>query len=177
MGSAGVAPVPAKVETLKVTSTALTDGQPMPAQFACGDAQHPGHSPPLSWSKGPAGTVVYAIDMVDLDRPHVKNGWDTTTKNFVHWRVVNMPADTLSLPETTNGLPPPVPGGLGGQSGLAIENDFGHAQYGGPCPPAGDLPHHYVITVLALSRKVLASEPMPADATLARGSISVTYKR
>ncbi len=29
-------------------------------------------------------------------------------------------------------------------------SDFGLAYYGGPCPPVGDPPHHYEITIYAL---------------------------
>jgi phosphatidylethanolamine-binding protein (PEBP) family uncharacterized protein len=30
------------------------------------------------------------------------------------------------------------------------ENSFGKTGYGGPCPPKGDQPHHYVVTAYAL---------------------------
>jgi phosphatidylethanolamine-binding protein (PEBP) family uncharacterized protein len=32
------------------------------------------------------------------------------------------------------------------------KNSFGKVGYSGPCPPKGDKPHHYVITVYALRR-------------------------
>jgi phosphatidylethanolamine-binding protein (PEBP) family uncharacterized protein len=31
-----------------------------------------------------------------------------------------------------------------------IPSDFSSKSYGGPCPPQGDAPHHYVFTVYAL---------------------------
>jgi hypothetical protein len=33
---------------------------------------------------------------------------------------------------------------------LQMHNDYGLAGYGGPCPPKGDKPHHYHITVFAV---------------------------
>ena len=30
------------------------------------------------------------------------------------------------------------------------QNSFGHVGYDGPCPPKGDRPHHYVVTVYRL---------------------------
>ena len=38
----------------------------------------------------------------------------------------------------------------------AIESitSYGKPGYGGPCPPIGDTPHRYVITVYALKEKV-----------------------
>src|SRR6185503_16842206 len=42
---------------LSVTSTALKEGQPIPAPYACTDYEHLGKSPPLAWASGPEGTV------------------------------------------------------------------------------------------------------------------------
>ncbi len=42
--------------------------------------------------------------------------------------------------------------------------DFGAAGYGGPCPPPGDEPHHYVFTVWALKVDHLG---VPDDASAA----------
>ena len=65
-------------------------------------------------------------------------------------------------------------------------NDFGKVGYGGPCPPAGDKPHHYRFTVWALDQ---ASPPFGADVTgdtiapwlkahaLAEGVLEGTYSR
>ncbi|HMD58843.1 MAG TPA: YbhB/YbcL family Raf kinase inhibitor-like protein, partial [Steroidobacteraceae bacterium] len=42
--------------------------------------------------------------------------------------------------------------------------DFGTPGYGGPCPPAGDKPHHYQFTVYALKTDKL---DIPAGSTAA----------
>src|SRR6185437_1285512 len=42
--------------------------------------------------------------------------------------------------------------------------DFGAPGYGGPCPPAGDKPHHYIFTLYALKTDKL---DLPAGATAA----------
>ncbi len=36
------------------------------------------------------------------------------------------------------------------QGAIQSRTDFGADGYGGPCPPAGDKPHHYQITVFAV---------------------------
>jgi phosphatidylethanolamine-binding protein (PEBP) family uncharacterized protein len=64
-------------------------------------------------------------------------------------------------------------------------NSFGKVGYGGPCPPKGDKPHHYVITAYAVRRKLpLARGAEPAEVVeaihanaLASGSVTGTYGR
>ena len=34
-------------------------------------------------------------------------------------------------------------------------SDFGTPGYGGPCPPHGNVPHHYIITLYAIDTKSL----------------------
>ena len=92
-------------------------------------------SPSLAWTGAPKATKSFAISMYDPDAP--------TGSGFWHWWVVNIPADTTSLPK-----------GAGGGTGLPAgatqgRNDFSINTYGGPCPPPGN-PHHYHITVYAL---------------------------
>ena len=93
-------------------------------------------SPALAWSGAPKDTKSFAVSIYDPDAP--------TGSGFWHWWVANIPASATSLPK-----------GAGGGTGLpegAVQpkNDFSLAGYGGPCPPKGSKPHHYVITVYAL---------------------------
>jgi len=97
------------------------------------------HSPALRWSNPPAGTRSFAITLFDPDAP--------TGSGFWHWTVFNIPAATTALASnaavSTGGSLPA--GAIQGYT------DFGAPGYGGPCPPDGDTPHHYVFTIYALS--------------------------
>ncbi|HYZ28865.1 MAG TPA: YbhB/YbcL family Raf kinase inhibitor-like protein [Thermoleophilaceae bacterium] len=69
--------------------------------------------------------------------------------------------------------------------GVEGENSFGRTGYGGPCPPKGDKPHRYVVTVYALKRKLgLARGAKPDEVVAkirklatARGSSTGLYGR
>ena len=109
-------------------------------------------SPALSWSGAPAGTKSFALTMYDPDAPTGSGWW--------HWVVYNIPATATSLAsgagdQSKNLLP----------SGTVQGNtDFGTPGYGGPCPPAGDKPHHYIFTLYALNTEKL---DLPSNATAA----------
>jgi Raf kinase inhibitor-like YbhB/YbcL family protein len=93
-------------------------------------------SPALQWSNPPAGTKSFAVTMYDPDAPTGSGWW--------HWVMYNIPAATTALLEGAgNGKNPPS----GSAQGMT---DFGTKGYGGPCPPVGNKPHHYHITVFAL---------------------------
>jgi phosphatidylethanolamine-binding protein (PEBP) family uncharacterized protein len=69
--------------------------------------------------------------------------------------------------------------------GVEGENGFGRTGYGGPCPPKGDKPHRYVVTVYALERTLpVARGAKPGEVVAAirklataRGSSSGFYSR
>lgn len=109
-------------------------------------------SPALEWHGAPATTKSYAVTVYDPDAPTGSGWW--------HWVVYNIPASVTKLTagagDASKNLMP---------SGAVQGNtDFGTAGYGGPCPPAGDKPHHYHITVYALDTDKL---DIPASATAA----------
>jgi phosphatidylethanolamine-binding protein (PEBP) family uncharacterized protein len=53
-------------------------------------------------------------------------------------------------------------------------NSFGKVGYSGPCPPRGDHPHHYVVTVYALRRRLaLAAGASPGDVIAAIRKLAV----
>jgi hypothetical protein len=107
-------------------------------------------SPALNWTNPPAGTKSFAVTMYDPDAPTGSGWW--------HWVMYNIPATTTSLPAGAgNGRNAP----RGSAEG---PTDFGTKGYGGPCPPAGDKPHHYHITVFALKTDKL---DIPGNATAA----------
>jgi Raf kinase inhibitor-like YbhB/YbcL family protein len=93
-------------------------------------------SPAISWSGAPKGTKSFAVSMYDPDAPTGSGWW--------HWWVVNIPADVTSLPKGAGG-------GTGLPAGAMLgRTDFSTNAYGGPCPPKGDHPHHYHLTVYAV---------------------------
>jgi Raf kinase inhibitor-like YbhB/YbcL family protein len=96
-------------------------------------------SPALSWSGAPAGTKSFAINMLDPDAPTGSGWW--------HWVVFNIPANTTSLPKDAGNLKNKK---LMPKGAIQSRTDFGTPGYGGPCPPAGDKPHRYQITVFAV---------------------------
>lgn len=127
---------PSSATAITVTSTTFQPGGVLPvtAEFSgCGGGNT---SPQLSWSNAPASTKSFVVTLFDPDAP--------TSTGYWHWVVFNIPAAVTSLPAGAGGGAKPV---SGAQSGYT---DFGFSHYGGPCPPSGDPPHHYVFTVYAL---------------------------
>jgi Raf kinase inhibitor-like YbhB/YbcL family protein len=107
-------------------------------------------SPALEWGNAPAGTKSFAVTMYDPDAPTGSGWW--------HWVMYNIPA-------SATGLPAGAGNGRNAPRGSAQGNtDFGTKGYGGPCPPVGNKPHHYHITVFALKTERL---DVPGNATSA----------
>jgi Raf kinase inhibitor-like YbhB/YbcL family protein len=96
-------------------------------------------SPALKWSGAPKGTKSFALLVHDPDAPTGGAGW-------WHWLVVNIPANVTELGKDAGKAD-----GSGVPTGsVQIVTDFGTPGWGGPCPPAGDKPHHYHFTIYAL---------------------------
>jgi len=107
-------------------------------------------SPALKWTGAPAGTKSFAVTAYDPDAPTGSGWW--------HWVMYNIPATETGLAAGAgNGRNAP----RGSQQG---NTDFGSKGYGGPCPPAGDKPHHYRFKVFALKVDKL---DVPGNATAA----------
>lgn len=117
-----------------LNSSAFTDGDEMPVKYSC---QGDDISPPLAWQGVPDGTQSLVLIVDDPDAPDPK----APVRTWVHWVVFNLPPETESLPEDAdkNGYP------KGSNVGL---NDWGRADYGGPCPPIGR--HRYFHKLYAL---------------------------
>ncbi|MBU4226288.1 MAG: YbhB/YbcL family Raf kinase inhibitor-like protein [Chloroflexi bacterium] len=122
--------LPEEVPIMKLTSTAFTQGNPIPAQYTCTDRDI---SPPLVWGELPAGTQSLALIMDDPDAP---------AGTWVHWVIYNIPASTGGLPEN---VPPDAKLADGSMQG---KNSWGKPGYGGPCPPSGT--HRYFFKLYAL---------------------------
>jgi Raf kinase inhibitor-like YbhB/YbcL family protein len=115
---------------MEIKSTAFKDGETIPAKYTC---DYLDISPPLEWSKSPAGTKTFAVICDDPDAP--KGTW-------VHWVIFNIPGDLFKLPENT-----PKTNTLSNGTKQGI-TDFGSIGYGGPCPPSGT--HRYYFKIYAL---------------------------
>lgn len=133
--------LPSGIRHFSLASTDIRGGRRIPHRFwGCSG---PGVSPELAWSGAPKATRSYAVMVFDPDAP--------TGSGFWHWIAWDLPARTTSLP-TGARLPRRAVNGT---------NDDGGVGYTGPCPPAGDIRHHYRFTVVALDVRRLH---LPADA-------------
>jgi Raf kinase inhibitor-like YbhB/YbcL family protein len=152
--------LPRAPETARVTSPAVSEGQAIPRRFTC-DGENV--SPPLAFLDVPprARELALVVEDPDADR-------------FVHWTVLRMSPDTALMPQ---GRTPP--------GSIETENGFGDRGWGGPCPPEGDDPHHYVFALYALSRPLGLEADASADevraaigeAAVARGTLTAEYGR
>jgi hypothetical protein len=109
-------------------------------------------SPALQWRGAPAEAKSFALTVYDPDAPTGSGWW--------HWVTYNIPAGTTRLAAGAGD-----PGKSLMPAGSAQGNtDFGTPGYGGPCPPQGDKPHHYIFTLYALD---VAKLDVPPSATAA----------
>ena len=105
------------------------EGEMIPEKYTC-DGEDA--NPPLEFSGIPKGTKILALITDDPDSP---------SGVFTHWIIWNISPDNKAIKE--NSLP------RGSVQGL---NDFGQAEYGGPCPHQGI--HRYRFRVFALDIKL-----------------------
>jgi len=132
---------------MTLTSTSIKDGARIPVRFGGDDQKRacsprtptlicpcPGKnvSPQLAWHNVPAETKSLAILMYDVDGQF--------GAGVSHWVAYNILPTTTELKEGDGTQGTGFTGGSGTRS---------NANYVGPCPPQGDGPHHYLITVMA----------------------------
>lgn len=131
-------------------------------------------SPEIKWTAGPPGTKSYAVTIYDPDAP--------TGSGFWHWVVFNIPATANELPKNAGDLK----ANLAPPGAIQSRTDFGVPGYGGPCPPPGDRPHRYRITVFAVDVDHLQGDQNTPAAvvgfqlhfhTLAKGMLIGRYGR
>jgi Raf kinase inhibitor-like YbhB/YbcL family protein len=163
----------ARVHGFELTSIDLAEGGPLNhAQvyrgFGC---EGENLAPSLRWRNIPTGTRSLAVTVYDPDAPTGSGWW--------HWVVYDIPATADGLPGGAAAAPLPA----GARQG---RNDFGERSFGGACPPPGDKPHRYIVTVHALKVEKLN---VPEDASPAligfmlhsnsvgRAQITATYAR
>ncbi|MGX4733116.1 YbhB/YbcL family Raf kinase inhibitor-like protein [Kitasatospora griseola] len=129
--------IPVDAGRFTVTSPDLVNGS-FPQDnwansFGCDGGNRPLR---LEWRGAPAGTRSFAVTMFDQDAP--------TGSGFWHWLSRDLPATATALGDALS------PGAVSGTE------DSGLPGYLGPCPPVGDRPHRYRITVYALDPPSLA---------------------
>jgi Raf kinase inhibitor-like YbhB/YbcL family protein len=127
-------PNPKKVMNLQITSTAFSEGQPIPAKYSCEGSDA---SPPLKWipqGGTPANTKSFALIMDDPDAP---------MGTWVHWVLYDLPPNTTGLPEDVAKTQ-----FIAGNAKQGL-NSWPRLGYGGPCPPPGK-PHRYFFKLYAL---------------------------
>lgn len=143
----------------------LPAGKPIAEQFTANafGCHGPNESPALRWSNAPAGTKSFAVTMFDPYRPPASGWW--------HWVVYDIPAGTTQLPRKAGD--PGSPAMPQGAKQVKPDGEAPEPHYYGPCPDEGDPPHHYTITVYALSVEHLS---VPATSTPANVDYEISTK-
>ena len=167
---------------MNLTSDSFPADGPIPAAFAFCKPDPETHatfsdnrSPHLAWSGAPEGTRSFVVTCIDDDVPTVGDDVniegrtvpaDLPRTEFVHWLMVDVPADVTVLAEgacgagVTPGGKSAPPGPAGARQGVndytgwfAGDADMGgtYLGYDGPGPPWNDERlHHYHFEVAAL---------------------------
>ncbi|MFE6922299.1 YbhB/YbcL family Raf kinase inhibitor-like protein [Nocardia sp. NPDC057663] len=140
-----------QVPSFTVTSTDITDGQPLANDQVSGVFGAGGKdiSPQLSWSGFPEDTQSFAVTVYDPDAP--------TASGFWHWAVANIPASVTSLDAGAGSEGGALPAGA-----VTLRNDGGFPGFVGAAPPQGHGPHRYFVVVHAVDVPELEVGP---DAT------------
>ena len=122
-------------QPMMLTSTAFVHGGEIPDRCSCAGENL---SPPLEWKNVPDSTRSFALIMRDID---------AARRHYVHWVVLNIPADARFLSEGA-GSRTLVPGespGIGGYMGVIPDKEYRF--------------HRYVFTLYALDTT------LPTDST------------
>jgi Raf kinase inhibitor-like YbhB/YbcL family protein len=174
---------------MQLRSDNFQHGKPIPPACAFGKPGKPvalsdNRNPHLAWKNAPTGTRSFVLTCIDPDVPSKpddvnqegrKVPADLPRIEFVHWLMVNIPAECGELSEgscsddiTPRGKTEPFgpPGSVQGVNNytdwFAGDADMGgtYLGYDGPCPPWNDtLVHHYHFRIHALDTENLPLKP------------------
>lgn len=128
-------------------SSSFTDGGMLTSKNAADDPMRmcggQNVSPALAWSNAPTKTRSFVIFLQDPD--------GLLGQGVSHWVGYGIPANVTSLAE----------GELTHSSNRFVggKGTRDNALYIGPCPPAGEAPHHYVFTIVATDLEPQALKP------------------
>lgn len=131
-----LAPAKSGASRLLVTSIAFRAGEAFPEQYTQNGENM---SPPIRWSKGPAGTLSYVVLAEDSGV--------NRAEPIVHWVIYDIPGNTTTLPGALGKDPTLESGAMQGKN---IRGEIG---YIGPKPPAGQT-HPYHFQVFALNGRL-----------------------
>jgi Raf kinase inhibitor-like YbhB/YbcL family protein len=126
---------PSGGSAMEISSTAFKDGEKIPIQYVMPGAGGKNISIPLAWKNVPAETRSLCLSIVD---PH------PVAQNWVHWLVINIPAQVASIEEGASKKKMP-------KGSVELKNSFGDVGYGGPQPPKGTGDHPYMVTLYSLN--------------------------
>jgi Raf kinase inhibitor-like YbhB/YbcL family protein len=129
---------------LAVTSPAFASGKTLDEKYTQNGSNM---SPPLAWTRGPAGTQTYVV--------LVEDSGVNRAEPIVHWIVYNIPSSVRTLASETPG-DTALPNGV-----MQGKNVSGSTGYIGPKPPAGQT-HPYHFQVFAVAGR-LDIDPATAD--------------
>jgi Raf kinase inhibitor-like YbhB/YbcL family protein len=146
---------PFTVESAELKSGTFADAQVFNGGLGCTGGNI---SPSVTWRNAPGDTKSFALTVFDPDAP--------TGSGFWHWTIYNIPAATPGSIASGAGNPT---AGLAPSGSVQGRIDYGINGYGGPCPPAGHTPHHYIFTLYALNVTDLG---VPATAPAAQVSFN-----
>lgn len=134
------------VEAFAISSPGMADGGTLDSSHAASANQCGGGnvSPALQWRNVPAGTKSFAVTIFDPD--------GAKGLGIVHWVQYGIAPSTTAL----------TAGGAMAPGSVAGTNRTGGPGYYGPCPPVGEVPHHYLAQIYALD---LPPDALPAGLT------------
>ena len=150
-----------------LSSPTFADGRVLPAAHVYDSNGCTGDnlSPALSWTTPPPGTKSLAVTLHDPDAPH-RGGW-------WHWLLFDLPPDLRTLPAGVGNKSDVLP-----RAAVEAKNDFGTPGFAGACPPKGNPPHRYVLTLWALNVPSLglntATPGAAVETALKRHAIATT---
>ncbi len=127
----------------RIESPDFRDSESIPKKFSCDGEDI---SPGLVWADPPEGTKSFVLTVEDPDAP---------MGTFIHWVVYDIPASVRELKTGAGSKDTSFNGIREGRT------DFGHAHYGGPCPPKGHGRHRYSFILRALDIPKLDLPPAP----------------
>jgi Raf kinase inhibitor-like YbhB/YbcL family protein len=132
-----------KNQTFNLSSISFHNKSLIPLEFVAKknlDAKN--ISPPFLWKNIPLNTKSFAFICIDTH---------PIAKRWIHWMVINIPANIHKLPIGASGrnMPP---------GSLELTNSFKKTGWVGPFPPKGSGIHKYLFIIYALNTDNISSK-------------------